>query len=101
MVFTTQVFVFYFLPLFLLVYYSLPYGWRNVWITLASYVFYGWWQPWFVGLMLFTTIMDFMWGKVITRPGTLTMGSADALETLRTGKMTKATEKRLTVSCAT
>jgi len=33
MVFTTQVFVFYFLPLFLLVYYNLPYRWRNVWIT--------------------------------------------------------------------
>jgi alginate O-acetyltransferase complex protein AlgI len=69
MVFTTQVFVFYFLPLFLLVYYNLPYAWRNVWLTLASYVFYGWWQPWFAGLMMFTTVMDFVWGKVITRPG--------------------------------
>jgi len=69
MVFTTQIFLFYFLPLFLLVYYRLPYAWRNVWITLASYVFYGWWEPWFVGLMLFTTVMDFLWGKVITRPG--------------------------------
>ena len=69
MVFTTQIFVFYFLPLFLLVYYQLPCGWRNVWITLASYLFYGWWEPWFVGLMLFTTVMDFIWGKVITRPG--------------------------------
>jgi alginate O-acetyltransferase complex protein AlgI len=69
MVFTTQIFVFYFLPLFLLVYYGLPPRWRNAWITLASYVFYGWWEPWFVGLMLFTTVMDFLWGKVITRPG--------------------------------
>jgi alginate O-acetyltransferase complex protein AlgI len=69
MVFTTQVFLFYFLPLFLLVYYNLPYRWRNVWITLGSYVFYGWWEPWFAGLMLFTTVLDFLWGKVITRPG--------------------------------
>ena len=69
MVFTTQVFVFYFLPVFLLVYYNLPFRWRNLWITLGSYVFYGWWEPWFAGLMLFTTVMDFMWGKVITRPG--------------------------------
>jgi alginate O-acetyltransferase complex protein AlgI len=69
MVFTTQVFAFYFLPLFLLVYYNLPRGWRNVWITLGSYVFYGWWEPWFAGLMLFTTVLDFVWGKVITRPG--------------------------------
>jgi alginate O-acetyltransferase complex protein AlgI len=69
MVFTTHIFVFYFLPLFLLVYYKLPYRWRNLWITLASYVFYGWWEPWFVTLMLFTTVMDFIWGQVITRPG--------------------------------
>ena len=69
MVFTTQIFVFYFLPLFLLVYYHLPVRWRNVWITLASYVFYGWWEPWFAALMLFTTVMDYIWGKVITRPG--------------------------------
>jgi alginate O-acetyltransferase complex protein AlgI len=69
MVFTTHIFVFYFLPLFLLVYFNLPYRWRNGWITVASYVFYGWWQPWFVCLMMFTTVMDFIWGKVITRPG--------------------------------
>jgi len=69
MVFTTHIFIFYFLPLFLLVYFNLPYRWRNLWITLASYVFYGWWQPWFVCLMMCTTLMDFFWGKVITRPG--------------------------------
>ncbi|MDB6037340.1 MAG: putative alginate O-acetyltransferase [Verrucomicrobiales bacterium] len=69
MVFTTQIFIFYFLPLFLLVYYNLPNRWRNVCITLGSYLFYGWWQPWFAGLMLFTTVLDFFWGKFITRPG--------------------------------
>jgi alginate O-acetyltransferase complex protein AlgI len=69
MVFTTHIFLFYFLPLFLAVYFVLPRAWRNLWITLASYVFYGWWQPWFVCLMMFTTVMDFTWGKVITRPG--------------------------------
>lgn len=68
MVFTTHIFVFYFLPIFLLIYYGLPGRWRNLWITLGSYIFYGWWEPWFVGLMLFTTVMDFFWGKVITRP---------------------------------
>lgn len=69
MVFTTHIFVFYFLPLFLVVYFGLPLRWRNLWITVASYVFYGWWEPWFVCLMMFTTVMDFIWGRVITRPG--------------------------------
>ena len=69
MVFTTPIFLFYFLPLFLLVYFNLPHRWRNLWITVASYGFYGWWEPWFVGLMAFTTTLDFCWGRVITRPG--------------------------------
>jgi alginate O-acetyltransferase complex protein AlgI len=69
MVFTSHIFVFYFLPLFLLVYFLLPRAWKNLWITLASYIFYGWWQPWFVCLMMFTTCLDFLWGRFITRPG--------------------------------
>lgn len=69
MVFTTHIFLFYFLPVFLLLYFNFPYRWRNLLITVASYVFYGWWEPWFVCLMMFTTVMDFLWGKVITRPG--------------------------------
>jgi alginate O-acetyltransferase complex protein AlgI len=69
MVFTTHIFLFYFLPLFLAVYFLLPNGWRNLWLTVASYVFYGWWEPWFVFLMMFTTVLDYIWGKVITRPG--------------------------------
>ncbi|MEK7684545.1 MAG: MBOAT family O-acyltransferase [Verrucomicrobiota bacterium] len=69
MVFTTHVFIFYFLPLFLLLYFNFPYRWRNLLITVCSYVFYGWWQPWFVCLMMFTTVMDFTWGKVISAPG--------------------------------
>jgi len=68
MVFTSHIFLFYFLPLFLTVYFVMPRAWRNLWITVASYVFYGWWEPWFVCLMMFTTVMDFIWGKVITRP---------------------------------
>jgi alginate O-acetyltransferase complex protein AlgI len=69
MVFTTHIFVFYFLPLFLLVYFNLPYRWRNLFITFMSYIFYGWWKPWFVVLMMISTVMDFIWARVIARPG--------------------------------
>jgi len=68
MVFTTHIFVFYFLPLVLLVYFNLPYRWRNLFITIMSYVFYGWWKPWFVILMMISTIMDFIWARVIAKP---------------------------------
>jgi alginate O-acetyltransferase complex protein AlgI len=53
----------------MLLYFNMPYKWRNLLITVCSYIFYGWWEPWFVCLMMFTTVMDFIWGWVISRPG--------------------------------
>ncbi len=68
MVFTSHIFIFYFLPLVLLVYFNLPYRWRNLFITIMSYVFYGWWKPWFVLLMFISTVMDFVWARIIAKP---------------------------------
>jgi len=67
MLFSSSVFLYYFLPLFLAAYYLAPRGWRSLWITLASYVFYGWWRPDFVLLMWFSTALDFTCGKRIVR----------------------------------
>ncbi len=74
MVFSSHIFIFYFLPLVLLFYYLLPFSWkgiylRNSFLTLASYVFYGWTEPWFVILMWVSTILDFGAGKLISRTG--------------------------------
>ena len=68
MVFTSHIFLFYFLPLVLLIYYLLPQR-RNSLLTIASYVFYGWWEPWFVLLMMFSTVLDFFCGRIIGEPG--------------------------------
>lgn len=68
MVFTSHIFLFYFLPIVLLVYYLLPTG-RNFFLLCASYLFYGWWEPWFVLLMLFATAVNFVCGKIIAEPG--------------------------------
>jgi alginate O-acetyltransferase complex protein AlgI len=66
MVFTSHIFIFYFLPLALLIYYALPNRWRNLFLTLASYLFYGWWKPWFVTLMMTSTVVDYIAGRVIS-----------------------------------
>ena len=68
MVFTSHVFLFYFLPIVLGLYYLLPRG-RNAFLTVASYVFYGWWEPWFVLLMMFSTVLDYVCGRIIGEPG--------------------------------
>jgi len=69
MVFTSHIFIFYYLPLCLACYYLLPFRWRNLFLTLASYLFYGWWKPWFVTLMMTSTVVDYTAGRVITRAG--------------------------------
>ncbi len=62
MVFSSHLFVFYFLPLTLLGYYLLPLRGKHIFLTLMSYVFYGWANPWFVLLMMFQTVVDWACG---------------------------------------
>ena len=69
MVFTSHVFIFYFLLLSLAAYYATPERARHLVFTGFSYVFYGWWNPWFVLLMGAGTIVDYYCGRVITAPG--------------------------------
>ncbi|TLD70926.1 MBOAT family protein [Phragmitibacter flavus] len=65
MVFSSHVFLFYFLPLVVLGYYLIPKIGRHLFLTVVSYVFYGWWNPWFTLLMLASTAVDYWCGKVI------------------------------------
>lgn len=59
MVFSSHLFLFVFLPLFLTGYYLLPRRARNLFLTLASYLFYGWANPLFLFLLLFSTGVDY------------------------------------------
>jgi alginate O-acetyltransferase complex protein AlgI len=65
MVFSSHLFVFYFLPLVLALYYLLPRRGRHLGLTLASYVFYGWSNPAFTVLMATSTVVDYCCGLVI------------------------------------
>ncbi len=66
MVFTSHIFIFYFLPITLLIYYLLPVQ-RNLFLLLMSYVFYGWWNPWFVFLMFIATVINYIGGHIIAQ----------------------------------
>ena len=67
MIFSTNVFLFLFLPIFLSVYYFLPFRLRSVWILFASYTFYAWWRIDFVLLFFVTTLWSYLAGQVIAR----------------------------------
>ena len=57
-----------FLVVVLLVYWLVP-GRRqqNAWLLLASLVCYGWVHPWFVGLVAFSTVLDFAVARAMER----------------------------------
>ena len=72
MVFSSHLFLFYFLPLSLLVYYALtraPQRWRNFVLLVFGYAFYGWAEPRFIPLMFGTTLLDWLISLVITHNG--------------------------------
>ncbi|HMS18650.1 MAG TPA: MBOAT family O-acyltransferase, partial [Planctomycetota bacterium] len=71
MQFASYVFLFYFLPGFLLLYAAIgpatknfvdPRRARSFVIAVASYIFYGWWRPDFVWLMMVSSLVDFVAG---------------------------------------
>jgi alginate O-acetyltransferase complex protein AlgI len=59
MVFTSFVFLFWFLPLFLAGYFATPPRMRNLLLTAGSLVFYGWWRPHYVLLMLLCVALNY------------------------------------------
>jgi alginate O-acetyltransferase complex protein AlgI len=78
--FTTHIFLFYFLPAVLLVYYALPRAAqavrqgepgvtriRNAFLLLASLIFCAWWNPWFVSPLLLVTAVNYACGRLLGR----------------------------------
>lgn len=65
MVFSSMVFLLRFLPLVLLVYGICPKPARNAVLFLASLIFYAWGEPVYVLLMLFSTAVDYIHGRLV------------------------------------
>ena len=65
MLFNSYEFMLLFLPIVLLFWWSPKVGLttRLVGLTLASYLFYGWWDYRFVGLLMLSTVVDYFAGK--------------------------------------
>ena len=63
MIFNSFIFLFAFLPITYLVYWGLrTANARYIWLTVTGYVFYGWWDPRFCLLMLFSTVVSYLAG---------------------------------------
>ncbi|MGK0205566.1 MAG: alginate O-acetyltransferase complex protein AlgI, partial [Planctomycetota bacterium] len=69
MVFASFIFLFWFLPLALPLYYAAPARLRNVALIACSFGFYGWWRPQYVGLMLLSVLIDYLAARMMGERG--------------------------------
>lgn len=67
MVFSSESFLFLFLPVFLLFYYATPVRFRSYPILIGSYIFYAWWRVDFLGLLFLTTCFAYVIGQQIAK----------------------------------
>ena len=67
MVFSTPLFLFYFLTVVLLVYYLVPLRLRNGVLMLASLFFYYWGEQSYMVIMLLSTVIDYTHGLLVQR----------------------------------
>ncbi len=67
MVFSTPIFLFYFLALTLLIYYVVPRKGRNVVLLISSLFFYYWGEREYVAIMFLSTAIDYTHGMLVER----------------------------------
>lgn len=67
MVFSSSLFIFGFLPLFLILYFLVPEKFRNIVMVLGSFFFCFWAMPTFIFVVIFTLAIDYVLGGMIYR----------------------------------
>ena len=65
MVFSSVVFIFLFFVLTMLIYYAVPFKFKNFVIFLSGFVFYAWGEPKYVVVMLISTLIDYFAGLIM------------------------------------
>ena len=67
MVFSSTIFLFFYLPITLLGYYLLDRRYKNVFLLIASLLFYAWGEPKFVFIMMFSIVINYALGLLVDR----------------------------------
>lgn len=67
MVFSSIPFLFFFLPIFLILYFIVPFKLKNLILLIFSLIFYAWGEPVYIVLMIFSSIVDYSNGRLIEK----------------------------------
>ena len=67
MIFSSIPFLFFFFPIFLLLYYISPFKIKNLILLIFSLIFYAWGEPVYIVLMIFSSVVDYTNGRLIEK----------------------------------
>ena len=67
MVFSSVSFLFFFMPIFFILYYIVPNKFKNYCLLLFSLIFYAWGEPIYIFLMIFETFINYIFGLLIEK----------------------------------
>ena len=67
MVFSSLFFLFVFLPIFLIIYYVVPFKFKNIILLLFSLFFYAWGEPIYIILLIFSSLINYYGSKLIRK----------------------------------
>ena len=67
MVFSSPLFLFFYLPAVLLVYYMTPLRWRNAVLLVFNLIFYGWGEPVYILIMFLSIAIDYTHGMLVEK----------------------------------
>ncbi|MBE6148895.1 MAG: MBOAT family protein [Firmicutes bacterium] len=67
MVFSSTIFLFFFLPIVLILYYLVPSKFKNIILLFSSLVFYAWGEPIYIILMCISSFVDYLNGRLLAK----------------------------------
>ena len=65
MVFSSLIFLFAYLAITLVLYYAVPFKARNAVLFVVSLIFYGWGEPKYIVVMLFSILVAYIFGFLV------------------------------------
>ncbi len=67
MVFSSLTFLYFFLPIVLLTYFAVPMKGKNIIIFISGFLFYAWGEPFYIVIMILSTIIDYTAGRLMAK----------------------------------
>ena len=67
MIFSSLIFLFWFIPIFFTIYYIVPFRFKNAVLLIGSMIFYAWGEPKYMLLLILSVVVNYLAGRLIEK----------------------------------